>query len=349
VRVSAAWDGLDLLQPISEAEPCGKSLEDTDTLAAFDAYELFGQATLDIERDRDGKEIKRKNRPPDWGEIRQRSLEALATSKDLRLLAYLGSALLRTSGILAFNETVAVASSWLEAYWPQVYPQVDEDAFFRQSALNCLADPVAVVEGLRRAPLVSSRQHGRFSLRDLDIAVGQLKPREGESAPEEEQIAAAFNATPLGELMTLKESMTNALAALNTVDQTMRREGGVEAAPNFEPLSSLLKKAEFVLRTRLTIHPEAASDANPDEGAAGAEKTGSGAVIAVGAIKSREDAIRALEAAAEFFRRNEPSSPIPLFLDRAKRLVSKDFLEVLADVAPDALPQARSAGGLKDS
>jgi hypothetical protein len=28
--------------------------------------------------------------------------------------------------------------------------------------------------------------------------------------------------------------------------------------------------------------------------------------------------------------------------------VSKDFLEVLADVAPDALPQARSAGGLKD-
>jgi type VI secretion system protein ImpA len=143
--------------------------------------------------------------------------------------------------------------------------------------------------------------------------------------------------------------MTNALAALNTVDQTMRREGGVEAAPNFEPLSSLLKKAEFVLRTRLTIHPEAASDANPDEGAAEAEKTGSGAVIAVGAIKSREDAIRALEAAAEFFRRNEPSSPIPLFLDRAKRLVSKDFLEVLADVAPDALPQARSAGGLKDS
>jgi type VI secretion system protein ImpA len=71
-------------------------------------------------------------------------------------------------------------------------------------------------------------------------------------------------------------------------------------------------------------------------------------VMAVGAIKSRQDAIRALDAAAEFFRLNEPSSPIPLFLERAKRLVSKDFLEVLADVAPDALPQARSAGGLRD-
>jgi hypothetical protein len=36
-----------------------------------------------------------------------------------------------------------------------------------------------------------------------------------------------------------------------------------------------------------------------------------------------------------------------LFVERAKRLVSKDFLEVLADIAPEALVVARSAGGLK--
>jgi type VI secretion system protein ImpA len=71
------------------------------------------------------------------------------------------------------------------------------------------------------------------------------------------------------------------------------------------------------------------------------------AVFAAGAITSRQDAIRALDAVAEFFRRHEPSSPVPLFVDRAKRLVSKDFLEVLADVAPDGLPAARTAGGLK--
>jgi type VI secretion system protein ImpA len=69
----------------------------------------------------------------------------------------------------------------------------------------------------------------------------------------------------------------------------------------------------------------------------------------VGAIGSRQDAVAALDAVAEFFRRTEPSSPIPLFLARAKRLVSKDFLEVLADIAPDAVAQARVAGGLRDS
>jgi type VI secretion system protein ImpA len=51
---------------------------------------------------------------------------------------------------------------------------------------------------------------------------------------------------------------------------------------------------------------------------------------------------------ADFFRRNEPSSPIPLLVDRAKRLVSKDFLEVLADIAPEALHVARAAGGIKE-
>jgi type VI secretion system protein ImpA len=55
-----------------------------------------------------------------------------------------------------------------------------------------------------------------------------------------------------------------------------------------------------------------------------------------------------LDAVTEFFRRNEPSSPVPLFVERAKRLVAKDFLEVLADMAPDALAQAKRAGGIKD-
>jgi len=267
----------------------------------------------------------------------------------LGVVVFLGSALLRTDGILAFTETLSAASTWVEHYWGQVYPLVDEDAFIRQSALNCLADPVAVVEGLRRAPLVSSRQHGRFSLRDIDIAAGQLRAQEGEQPPEETQIQAAFGATPIDELRALSESVTRARASLANLDAVMRREGGVEVAPHFEPLSTALQKADLVLRSRLARHPDAISSAISDqESATGGNGTGAGAVIAVGAIKSREDAIRALDAAAEFFRRNEPSSPIPLFLDRAKRLVSKDFLEVLADVAPDALPQARSAGGLKD-
>jgi type VI secretion system protein ImpA len=72
-------------------------------------------------------------------------------------------------------------------------------------------------------------------------------------------------------------------------------------------------------------------------------------VTAPGAIGSRQDAIRALDAVAQYFRQHEPSSPLPMLIDRAKRLVSKNFLEVLEEIAPEGLAGARAAGGLRDS
>ena len=342
------WDEYGLSTPISDTEPCGKNLEDTDTLGSLDAYQIFGQTSLDpaprLPGEPERKETRKSDRPPNWEDIRDEALAALRTSKDLRLLTHLGAAALRTDGIPAFADALSIAAQWLETYWAHVYPLVDEDAVFRQNALNCFADPVAVIDGLRRAPLVSHRQHGRFSLRDVDIVSGLATPGEKEERPDGAQINAAFGATPLGELTALHESITGAMTAVGAIDAAMRGAAGSEVAPSFDGLSAQLKKMLAVLRAQMAAHPDGSGVAPAGDEVAG--EAGS-TMVAVGAIKSRQDAIRALDAVAEFFRRNEPSSPIPLFLDRAKRLVSKDFLEVLADVAPDALPQARSAGGLR--
>jgi type VI secretion system protein ImpA len=345
--MTTQWNGSDLLAPITAEEPCGTNLDSTDVLASLDAYQIFGQASLEPPPRGDGeparKEVRKSDRPPNWEQIRHEALTALRTSKDLRLLAYLGAARLRTEGIPAFTETLSIASSWLESYWGQVYPQIDEDAIFRQSALNCFADPVAIIDGLRRAPLVSNRQHGRFSARDLEIVAGQVTLADSDAKPDEAQINAAFGATPIEELTSLQESLTGAMSAIDAIDAAVRGAAGAEVAPHFEGLSAQFKKMATAVRAQVAAHPNGAGSG----GAADELVDGSSAVVTVGAIRSRQDAIRALDAAAEFFRRNEPSSPIPLFLERAKRLVSKDFLEVLADVAPDALPQARAAGGLK--
>ena len=348
--MSTYWNGQDLVSPVTADEPCGKNLEDSETLASLDAYQIFGQTTLEPVKPEDGEPVRREarksDRPPNWGQIRDEALAALQASKDLRLLAHLGAATLRVEGIPAFAQTLTVASSWLESYWANVYPLVDEDAIFRQNALNCFADPVAVIDGLRRAPLVSSRQHGRFSVRDLDIVAGQVTPGESEPRPDQAQIDAAFGATPIDELKLLRESINGALTAIGSIDGAMRNAAGTEVAPNFEGLSAQFKRMAAIVRTQLAAHPNGGGAA--EEGGEAATDAAGPTVVAVGAIKSRQDAIRAMDAAAEFFRRNEPSSPIPLFLDRAKRLVAKDFLEVLADIAPDAVPQAKSAGGLRD-
>ena len=345
--MNAQWE--QLLLPISEEHPCGESLEDTDLLGSFDSFRLFGQSRpLDAPPDKNDKTDKWVPKPaesPEWVTIRDRALEALRKSKDLRLLALLGTAVLRTDGVPAFSDTLKVASQWLETHWSQVFPLIDEDAVPRRNALNCFADPMAVVDFLRRTALVTSRQHGVFSLRDIDIAAHQLSPGDGDRAVDENQVNAAFASAPLADLAQLQDCTTAAVAALHDIDAKMRDAAGSEATPGFDPLTAQLTRINQVLRAQIARHPEnaAAATAGGDAPPASTESAAPD-----GIVKSRQDAIRALDAVADFFKRTEPSSPIPLFLARAKRLVSKDFLEVLADIAPDAVAQARAAGGLKD-
>jgi type VI secretion system protein ImpA len=345
-------DGQTLVLPITAERPCGESLEDTPLLASFDTFRLFGEsrAPEDLPEPPDPDDPKRPvdtRKPPEWAEIRSAALEALARSRDLRVLAHLATALLRTDGFPAFAAMVTVAAQWVDQYWTQVYPLIDEDAILRRNALNCFADPMAVVDRLRRMPLVSSREHGRFSLRDIDIATGQAPAGPKDVRHDPKLIDAAFAAMPAEELAKLHESAAGAVAALRRIDEKMRTEGGPDAAPSFENLTAQLVRIERVFRTQLAgRNGSAATDGTlADEAGAGGETAARGAV---GAIRSRQDAIRALDAVAEFFRQTEPSSPVPMFLERAKRLVSKDFLAVLADIAPEALAQAKAAGGLRD-
>lgn len=321
-----------LKSPISAQQPCGENLEDTQLLSAFDAYRLFGQSIP-------------LNPPPDWREIKTKSLAALSVSKDFRLLAHLAACELRLSGLRGFFQVLELAAYWIEYYWEQVYPQVDDDAVFRRNALNSFADRMAIVDGVRRWPLVSNRQLGAISLRDIEIATGQTPAGESDTAPPDQaRVDAVFAAATADEVSELQRQVQTAIAALKAIESRMRDAGGSEASPSFDPLLSPLVQIQRIVADHM---PSQGDQSVGEDGSAATGSTG-GTTIAVGAIKSRQDAIKALDAVAGYFRQNEPSSPIPMFLDRAKRLVAKDFLAVLADIAPDALGQAKTAGGIKD-
>lgn len=318
---------------LSDEAPCGEDLEDTQLLASFDGYHLFGQMSpLPAETN--------------WREIRDQSLEALAQSKDLRLLAHFGAAQLRLGGLSGFAEVLMVAGRWFADFPQALFPRVDEDAILRKNALNAFADRMAILDALRRQPFVSNPQLGAFSLRHFDIAAGRLAATEADgAAPTEAQLMGVLAAAPPEQIGSLESSLGAAIEVLQQIGDLMRTEHGYESGPDFGPLSELLKQIHKILADELALR---AASAAPAVGEAVSEPGGGGAVIGVGSIKSRDDAIRALDAVAAFFRKNEPSSPVPMFVERAKRLVAKDFLEVLMDIAPDGLDQARRVGGIRD-
>src|SRR6185503_6613157 len=149
--------------------------------------------------------------------------------------------------------------------WRETYPRIDEDAILRRNALNCFADLIAVVDGIRRLPLASSRQHGTFSLRDIEIATG-LMPGDGDVGVDEARVNAAFAAMSRDEITPLRDSAGRALAALGRIDARMREAGGPDAAPSFDPLSSQLAKIDRVLRAQLALR----GDGGPDGASADA-------------------------------------------------------------------------------
>jgi type VI secretion system protein ImpA len=324
-----------LLEPLTAEAPCGVDLEDTQLLASFDTYRLFGS---DVRLAAD----------TDWRAIRDKSGEALQQSKDLRLLAHLSAALLHVQGLDAFCESLGVAEAWLRDHWDATFPRVDEDAILRKNALACLADRMAIVDALRRTPFVSHRQLGSFSLRHLELATGQLPPTENDKdVPTQIQIEGAIEGTALEELQARSAAVQAGIAALRNITATMQTKSGFESSPDFAPLMAPLTRIDRILTEHLTHRTGAGEAPVSSDGSASTAGNGADGPVAIGNIQSRQDAIRAIDAIAAYFRKNEPSSPIPLLLDRAKRLVSKSFLEVLEDIAPESLPQARAAGGIK--
>jgi type VI secretion system protein ImpA len=49
-----------------------------------------------------------------------------------------------------------------------------------------------------------------------------------------------------------------------------------------------------------------------------------------------------------YYERSEPSSPVPLLIKRAKRLVGKSFVDIIRDISPDAMSQVQMVSGEED-
>ena len=77
---------------------------------------------------------------------------------------------------------------------------------------------------------------------------------------------------------------------------------------------------------------------------------GGGRGALAGQVSSRADALRAIDMVCEFLERTEPSNPAPLFLRRARQLVNHNFLQLMKELAPEAMASvARTVGVDPDS
>jgi type VI secretion system protein ImpA len=341
-----------LLQPVSAEAPCGEDLEysglmDLERTAQGSAEQEIGRESGDGR----APHVLVAAREPNWQEVRGLALTLAGRTKDLRVLFHLTRALVRTDGFPGLQDGLALLRGTVAGYWECLYPAVDpddQDPTLRVNTLASFDDYETLVRLVRDAPLVSVPGLGRFSLRDMAIARGELAAAEGTEAPSTATIEAAFGAADLGELQARASAVTSALDDLRAVDREVTDRLGAGNAPGLAQLPQVLREAQRVLREQLARRgvgsPEPAGE-TPVSAPATAGSAPAVAARVPGEVTSREDAVRVLDKVCEYYRRVEPSSPIPVLLERAKRLVGKDFMDIIKDVAPGGLAEVETLRG----
>jgi type VI secretion system protein ImpA len=343
----------DLLKPVADDKPCGEDFSYHPTFQNLETISRGKAKTqFDSEDAPDWQE-------PDWPEVQQAATEVLTQSKHLTAAVILALSSLKLGGLEGLRDGLALLRGLCEKYWPDLYPKLDpednNDPTERLNILNNLSsggEPYKFTMHLKQLVLCDSPAMGRVTLEQVLAAKDKAKGEGGADAatpagPTLGQIQAAFRDTGPDPAKAafgfVSEAMENSRALESFLDSALGAGKGV----NFENLSKLL--AEI----KQTVEPFAADGAPAPEAAAeapavaGGARAVRGAAMASGSIRTRADVIKALDLICDYYRDNEPSSPVPLILQRAQRLVDKDFMTIMTDLTPDALAQLQVITGAK--
>jgi type VI secretion system protein ImpA len=324
-----------LLQPVSADAPAGEDLEndparlELDHLAQGKPERHMGKVTVPAEE-------------PNWSVVESKAAQLLQRSKDLSVASQVVRAWLARRGFIGLSEGLQFLDRLLQIYWDQAYPRVEGDGTARLNAFAFLSGADTLVATIRRTPFVTSRAHGNYNLRDVYRASGKLPSAPDTPAPDPSAIEAALMTCDIHELESNAAAVRNALKCLASIEATLSERLGAVATLDVEALRTLLKEIAHQLETAQTKRVPAEPVATVESPVALARAM---PASPIGALKSRDDVVHALDAICAYLYQSEPSSPVPLLLQRAKRLVSKDFMEILQDLAPEAVNQVEKISG----
>ena len=143
---------------------------------------------------------------------------------------------------------------------------------------------------------------------------------------------------------------------LYTLGEVFERKMG--DSPSLGPVLSQLRLMTDAAGSFLERFPDPSAAADAPAGAGDAVAAEGGAAPAAGAApqrshafdmpRNRADVHTALEAIGRYYSENEPTSPVPLMLQRITRWVDLDFYALIKEISPDSTSDARRLLAIKD-
>jgi type VI secretion system protein ImpA len=290
--------------------------------------------------------------PPQWRTIRELASQALReATKDLEIAAWYTEALLRSEGLRGLTAGFRLMGGLAAQYWDDLYPAPDEDGIATKVApvtgLNGEGGDGTLIQPLRKLPLYPRADGSMLAFWQYEQA--QEVSGIGDAARKQQRLDAGVlpfdtveneaRAAGSSRFATLRAQARAASEAWRAMSETLDTKAGTDSPPTSrvrDLLGAIIEVAERYApadSSEGTDLPDVAGVISDGVTATGVPGV---AVTAPGRLATREDALRALNDIADFFRRAEPHSPMAYTLQEAVRRGRLTWPELLAEIVPDS-------------
>jgi type VI secretion system protein ImpA len=344
-----------LLAPISDDSPAGENLQYS---GLHDEIREARRADEALEQG----DWKRDLKVADWWQVFSLSTDALSSkTKDLQICAWLTEALVKLHGLAGLRDGLRLMRGLHEQFWGDLYPEIDEDDLdARANALAWMDRQAAAA--IKEVQITGAATGSNFSFMQYEEAkqfdipedlssleseqrerVEALKARMAEEQKlSTEDWAKAKKATRRARFEEIYGLLNECWAEYESLDRVMDEKFGRQT-----PGLGDLRKTLDAVRTLVgnIVKEKRVSEPYPGEVATDAEsggetdEGGEGHALraATGSIKARQDAFMRLAEVADYFRVNEPHSPVSYLVQRAIKWGQMPLEVWLQDVIRDGL------------
>lgn len=335
-----------LIAPIPGDHPCG---EDVSFSQEFDdVREARRQDDPSLTQGDWETELK----TAQWPKVRQLCEDILRKrSKDLQIACWYTEALCSLHGFKGLNFGLQVLEVLLTDFWEFFYPDlVPDDLEERAGKIEWLNRQLPMT--IRNIPL-TDKASGAYSWLKWDESrsVDNLGLKDAEA--KERAVAGgkltgevfdrAATASGLSFYQQLHREILLAKDKLALVEKHVDERFGDES-PGLKDLRKAVHDCDDVVAKIIVRLGGATSAMEPKQDATGGNgaTTGSPAfaivtaqTVTIGDIRTRADAVKALRQVSQFFKQNEPHSPVALLADRAAKWAEMPLERWLASVIKD--------------
>lgn len=275
----------------------------------------------------------------DWSGLLAEVGGYFGRTKHLGLARYALLADLNMTGLTGLADGLVLFNQLLSRYWLEVYPRIEDGDFEERLENIARIDDPLVIEGLGDVIVAKGKRSGSYT---LDQATSSMNG--GEPAPS--LIEGSVNET-LGDDPEFYDRLAAQCREIRQQFGFIRdilQEHLGHPSVSFTGIENKLSQLEAFLAHSAVV-PAGALPAG--------EEVPGGAPAAVvqaqpGEIRSRADVTRALDQLIRFYRKTEPTSPVPHLLHRAKRVVNMDFMEIVNEFRLSGSPAITDVFGALD-